>query len=248
MFILQICSKLVELNANFNQLDSWLPVLGWKLTKLRKLELHFNNLVGLPESFGHMKALKHLDLRNNRLRSLPSSIGMLSQLETLDLSRNFNNLCTLPDSIGELLCLSVLDLSFNQIRELPASLGTLTNLKQLMLDQNPLVVPPKRVIEHSQEAVLAYLLELHQNGPKPRQSTTAQTSRKLSPPGRSPTACLMIPASPRHEHTGGWVPVRPGTTWIRSFFGQFMCGGAGKALMGGNIMRWQEYHSDDEDR
>jgi Leucine-rich repeat (LRR) protein len=242
-----ICSKLVELNANFNQLDSWLPVLGWKLTKLRKLELHFNNLVGLPESFGHMKALKHLDLRNNHLRSLPSSIGMLTQLETMDLSRNFNNLCTLPDSIGELLSLSVLDLSFNQIRELPASLGKLKGLKKLMLDQNPLVVPPKRVIEHSQEAVLAYLLDIYQNGPKPKQSTALQTGRKLSPPGRSPAACLMIPASPRHEHAGGWVPVRPGSTWMRSFFGQFMCGGVGN-VMGGNTMRWQEYHSDDEDR
>ncbi|KAG0559094.1 hypothetical protein KC19_10G078800 [Ceratodon purpureus] len=241
------CSKLVELNANFNKLENFLPVLGWKLTKLQKLELHFNNLVGLPESFGHLKALKHLDLRNNHLRSLPSSVGMLSQLETLDLSRNFNNLCTLPDSIGDLLSLSVLDLSFNQIRELPASLGCLKNLKKLMLDQNPLVVPPKRVIEHSQEAVLAYLLDIHQNGPKPGHSTTSQTGRKLSPPGRSPAACLMIPASPRHEHAGGWVPVRPGSTWMRSFFGQFVCGGAGN-IIGGNTMRWQEYHSDDEDR
>ena len=244
---LVVCSELVELNANFNQLDSWHPVLGWKLTELRQLELQFNNLVGLPESFGHLKALKHLDLRNNHLRSLPSSIGMLCELELLDLSRNFNNLGTLPDSIGDLVSLSVLDLSFNQIRELPASLGNLKSLKKLVLDQNPLIVPPKRVIEHSQEAVLAYLLDLYQNGAKPKQSNSVQSGRKLSPPGLSRGACLMIPASPRHEHAGGWVPIRPGSTWMRSFFGQFMCGGAGN-LMGGNTMRWQEYHSDDEDR
>lgn len=211
---------------------------------LRKLELHFNNLVGLPESVGHMKALKYLDLRNNRLRSLPSTIGMLSLLETLDVSRNFNNLCTLPESLGNLVSLTILDLSFNQIRELPASLGQLQNLKKLILDQNPLVVPPKRVVEHSQEAVLAYLLELFQNGPSKQIGTPG---RNFSPPRRSP-ACLMIPPSPRHDHAGGWVPVRAGNTWMRSFLGQFMCGGGSCNAMGSNTLRWQEYHSDDEDR
>lgn len=241
---LSSCSELVELNANFNQLETWMPVFGWKLVKLRKLEFQFNNLVGLPESFGHLKELKHLDLRNNHLRGLPLSIGSLSHLETLDLSRNFSNLCTLPDTIGNLASLLTLDLSFNQIRELPPALGKLKNLKNLMLDQNPLVVPPKRVIEHSQEAVLAYLLDLLENGVESKQSAVGQIRKKVSPrsPGRASVACLMIPGNPRHDHAGGWVPVRPGNTWMRSFLGQFMCGG----LMGGNTLRWQEHHSDDD--
>lgn len=231
------CSKLSELNANFNQLESWQPIFGWKLKNLRKLELHFNNLVGLAESVGHLTALQHLDLRNNRLCSLPSTIGMLKQLETLDVSRNFNNLCSLPASLGELVSLSVLDLSFNQIRELPASLGQLQNLKSLMLDQNPLVVPPKRVVEHSQKAVLSYLLELHQNGPVP-------VAKKLNN-GSSAACLMMIPPSPRHEHAGGWVPVRPGNnTWMRTFLAQFACG---NGITTGKTMRWQAYNSDDED-
>lgn len=236
------CSKLEELNANFNQLESWPAVLGWKLKSLRKLELHFNNLIGLPDSVGHMKALQHLDLRNNRLCSLPTTIGLLTHLEFLDVSRNFNNLCSLPDSLGDLSALTVLDLSFNQIRELPASLGQVRSLERLLLEQNPLVVPPKRVVEHSQEAVLAFLRNLFENG-------GPATPKATSSPRKTTSACLMIPASPRHEHAGGWVPVRPGNTWMRSLLGQFVCGGGSCNVMGpGKTMRWQAYHSDDDDR
>lgn len=239
------CSKMLELNAHFNQLEIWLPVFGWKLAMLRKLELQFNNLVTLPESFGYLSGLEHLDLSNNRLCCLPTSVGLLSHLKTLDLSRNFNNLCNLPHSLGNLTCLSTLDLCFNQIRVLPSSLGKLQNLKNLVLDQNPLTVPPKQVIEHSQEAVMAYLLDLYENGAKIKQSNTRQKGNKLSTrsPVRSSPACLMIPASPRYDHAGGWVPVRAGNTRMRTFLGQWMCWRG----MGGSSMRWQEYNSDDEE-
>jgi len=102
VLIVVACSKLEDLNANFNQLESWPPVFGWKLKRLRKLQLHFNNLVGLPDSIGQMRALQHLDLRNNRLCSLPSTLRLRSQLETLDVSRNFNNLFSLPGSIKKI--------------------------------------------------------------------------------------------------------------------------------------------------
>lgn len=158
------CSKLVELSATFNQLET-LPVnFGPRLHHLRKLYLQLNNLVGLPPSIGELQSLQLLDLHSNKLTNLPSTLGRLTALETLDVSRNFNTLCVLPDALGDLVSLTFLDVSFNQIRELPSSLGKLKSLKRLKLDQNPLVVPPKNVVQHSHEAIMAYLLDRLENG------------------------------------------------------------------------------------
>lgn len=158
------CSKLVELSATFNQLETLPTNFGPRLHHLRKLYLQLNNLVGLPPSIGELRSLQLLDLHSNKLTSLPSTLGRLTALETLDVSRNFNTLCILPDALGDLASLTFLDVSFNQIRELPSSLGKLKSLKRLKLDQNPLVVPPKNVIEHSHEAIMAYLLDRLENG------------------------------------------------------------------------------------
>jgi Leucine-rich repeat (LRR) protein len=55
--------------------------------------------------------------------------------------------------------LGSLDLSYNQLRELPDSVGGLGRLRALKLHHNPLIIPPKKVVEHSTEAVLEYMRE-----------------------------------------------------------------------------------------
>jgi hypothetical protein len=82
-------------------------------------------------------------------------------LEKLDLSSNFSDFGPggLPQSIGDLSRLGSLDLSYNQLKELPDSVGSLYQLQVLKLHNNPLIVPLKKVVEHSTDAVLEYMRE-----------------------------------------------------------------------------------------
>ncbi|EFJ06590.1 hypothetical protein SELMODRAFT_110183 [Selaginella moellendorffii] len=155
---LALCFSLVELNASFNQLEKLPPNIG-SLFNLEKLSLQLNKLSMLPASIGDLTSLKVLEIHFNKLVALPSSIGNLKDLEVLNCSSNFNSLTTVPSSLGDLYCLRELDLSYNQIRELPLSFGRLQKLRKLKLDQNPLVVPPPEVVDHSLEAVLEYMAE-----------------------------------------------------------------------------------------
>ncbi len=232
------CSNLLELSANFNQLEVWPTSFGSKLLKLEKLCLQLNNLMGLPESIGELGSLRILDLHFNKLRSLPPTIGKLLKLEALNVSSNFNNLTSLPHEIGELISLTHLDLSFNQIRELPPSLAKLKMLKTLKLDQNPLMSPPMDVVEHSHEAVVGYLDHL-----------SSDLETKMTTCGGIKVSCLNIPSSPRRDNIGGWVPVRGGGSWMNSLLSHLICGNINGMHNGssmGKLMRWQGYHSDDD--
>nr|GMD86418.1 plant intracellular Ras-group-related LRR protein 9-like [Ipomoea batatas]GME12581.1 plant intracellular Ras-group-related LRR protein 9-like [Ipomoea batatas] len=153
------CRSLVELDASFNQL-AYLPTnIGYELVNLKKLSIFLNKLRSLPTSVGEMRSLRVLDVHFNELRGLPHSIGKLSHLEILNLSSNFSDLTELPDSLGDLSNLKEIDLSNNQIRELPHSVSRLDNLTKLNVDQNPLVIPPKEVVNEGIQAVKAYLVK-----------------------------------------------------------------------------------------
>ncbi|KAG5050761.1 hypothetical protein JHK87_002959 [Glycine soja] len=66
-----------------------------------------------------MKSLRHLDVHFNELHGLPQSIGKLTNLEYLNVSSNFSDMTELPETLGDLVNLRELDLSNNQIRALP---------------------------------------------------------------------------------------------------------------------------------
>lgn len=89
---------------------------------------------------------------------------------------------------------------------------------------------------------MAYLADRFENGSVVEDVNTAQTERKVASRG---TNCLMIPMSPRHEHPGGWVPVRPGNRWMSNLLAPFVCGSMSNVL-GGTTLKWQEHHSDDD--
>ncbi|XP_019153190.1 PREDICTED: plant intracellular Ras-group-related LRR protein 9-like [Ipomoea nil] len=173
------CRSLVELNVSFNKL-SYLPMkMGCELVNLRRLSLPFNKLWSLPTSIGEMKSLSILDVHFNELHGIPLSIGKLTNLEILNLSSNFNDFTHLPDTIGDLINLKELDLSNNQIYELPVTFARLDNLIVLKIDQNPIVVPPKEVVDEGVGAVKAFLVkkQLGMIMPEERRSMLEQKDR-----------------------------------------------------------------------
>ncbi|XP_076902242.1 plant intracellular Ras-group-related LRR protein 9-like [Bidens hawaiensis] len=153
------CRSLVELDASFNKL-TYLPTkIGHQLVRLKKLSIPLNKVRNLPTSIGEMISLQYLDAHFNELRGLPNSIGKLSNLEVLNLASNFSDLRELPDTIGDMTSLRELDVSNNQLQELPLTFGRLDKLTKLNVDQNPLVVPPKDVVEDGIQAIKVYMAQ-----------------------------------------------------------------------------------------
>lgn len=151
------CRSLVELDVSFNKL-AYLPTnIGYELVNLRRLSVQLNKIRSLPTSIGDMRSLCVLDAHFNELRVLPLAIGRLTNLEILNLSSNFTDLTELPETIGDLTNLKELDLSNNQIRALPDTFGRLDNLTKLNLESNPLVIPPKEVVNLGVEAVKVFM-------------------------------------------------------------------------------------------
>ncbi|XP_023756313.1 plant intracellular Ras-group-related LRR protein 1 [Lactuca sativa] len=153
------CRSLEEFDGSFNKL-TYLPTkMGYELLKLKKLAIALNKVRNFPTSIGDMKSLRYLDAHFNELRGLPDSIGKLSNLEVLNLGSNFSDLQELPDTIGDLTSLRELDVSNNQLQELPLTFGRLDKLIKLNVEQNPLVVPPKEVVQKGIQAVKVYMAQ-----------------------------------------------------------------------------------------
>jgi hypothetical protein len=104
-----------------------------------------------------MKSLRYLDVHFNELHGLPQSIGKLTNLEYLNIGSNFNDMTQLPETIGGLINLKELDLSNNQIRALPYAFCKLEKLTKLNLDQNPIIVPPVEVVNQGVEATKEFM-------------------------------------------------------------------------------------------
>lgn len=152
-----ITRSLRSLDASYNKL-TYIPTnIGFELVNLERLSIHLNKIRSLPTSIGEMKSLRFLDAHFNELNGLPNSIGKLTNLEIMNLSSNFSDLTELPESICDLICLRELDVSNNQIHQLPNTFGRLMNLSKLNVEQNPLVVPPKEVLDQGVVAVKAYM-------------------------------------------------------------------------------------------
>uniref|UniRef100_A0A0R3RQ16 B3_4 domain-containing protein n=1 Tax=Elaeophora elaphi TaxID=1147741 RepID=A0A0R3RQ16_9BILA len=104
-----------------------------KASKLKKLILHSNALVHIPENIGDLKELQFLDLSINKLDRLPAAIGSLPHLSTLLLAHN--KISLLPDMLG-LVSLQHLDVSHNQLTEFPTSFPSQSKLHTLILNSN----------------------------------------------------------------------------------------------------------------
>ena len=57
-------------------------------TKLRILDVHNNELTGIPAEIGQLPAIEKLDFSNNRITDLPNEIFKLGHLDELNLTGN----------------------------------------------------------------------------------------------------------------------------------------------------------------
>lgn len=109
------------------------PMSVFSRTDIEVLNLSNNALSGaLPAEVRHLSRLKILNLSYNNFTSVPAEVGQLSNLEVLDLS--YNNLTGLPYELGNLSNLKLLDLTGNDYTEadleiIRASLPSTTVIK-----------------------------------------------------------------------------------------------------------------------
>ena len=126
-------------------LNGSIPQQIGTLTRLRELDLGFNNLTGeLPLSLANLSQLEYLALSNNRLHgSIPPEFGKMTNLIVLYLG--YNNLTgVIPSSLGNLTNLTYLSLQSNHIGGfIPPEFGKMKNLIVLYLGYNNLtgVIP-----------------------------------------------------------------------------------------------------------
>jgi Leucine-rich repeat (LRR) protein len=134
--------SLKDLNISYNRLTTLQESFG-NLKNLQTLYLGGNQLTTLPESFGHLKALQNLYSGENQLRTLPESFGSLRALQTLNLGGN--QITMLPESFGGLISLRELYLGVNQLSTLPECVGQLKSLKILWVFNNQLTGLPESI-------------------------------------------------------------------------------------------------------
>lgn len=153
------CTSLKELRADYNRLKA-LPEAVGRIESLEILTLRYNNLRQLPTTMASLCSLRQLDVSFNELEAIPESLCFATTLVKMDVSNNFADLQALPRSIGNLEMLEELMSNNNQIRALPDSFGMLTRLRVLNVEGNPLVVPPRDVIEKGAQAVVRYMADV----------------------------------------------------------------------------------------
>lgn len=169
------CTSLKELHADYNRLKA-LPEAVGRIQSLEILTVRYNNIKQLPTTMASLSCLKQLDVSFNEIESIPESLCFVTTLVKLDISNNFADLQSLPRSIGNLEQLEELLCHNNQIRVLPDSFGMLNSLSVLKLEGNPLVMPPRDVIEKGAQAVVHYMADL--GAPK---DTKPQPAKKKKP-------------------------------------------------------------------
>ncbi|KAK6127570.1 hypothetical protein DH2020_038688 [Rehmannia glutinosa] len=170
------CTSLKELHADYNRLKA-LPEAVGRIESLEILTVRYNNIKQLPTTMASLSSLRQLDVSFNELESIPESLCFATTLVKMDVSNNFADLQSLPRSIGNLEMLEELMSNNNQIRVLPDSFGLLTRLRVLNVEGNPLVVPPRDIVEKGAQAVVRYMADLvAQRDVKQRQPTKQKKS------------------------------------------------------------------------
>jgi hypothetical protein len=173
----------VEIDASFNNLVSLPANIGYGLVNLERLSVQLNKIRLLPPSICEMKSLRFLDVHFNMLRGLPRAIGRLTNLEVLNLSSNFSDLEELPEEIGDLINLRELDLSNNQIRALPDRFARLENLTKLDLNENPLLVPPKEIVNKGVQAIREFMAKRWLDMVEEKQTNMVEANQQAAQSG-----------------------------------------------------------------
>lgn len=129
------------LNLGYNFIHGRIPDNIWKLTNLKELYLHFNQLDGkISPKIGNLTKLRRMQLDHNHLTgAIPETIGNLKDLEWLclhvnnldsDWKREIHRLIELKKPISKLPA--------RYQTPLPVSLGSLNKLEKFMIYNNQL--------------------------------------------------------------------------------------------------------------
>lgn len=131
-------TPLRDLKLGGNLLWGTLEPCFSRLTNLEILDLHGNNLQGLPPIFGELNRLRILNLAENNFESLPFDV--LSRLPLTELNARKNKLTgvLVQDDVEMLPVLQNLDVSSNQLTSITHSSCSLAMpaLTQLCLSMN----------------------------------------------------------------------------------------------------------------
>lgn len=136
------------------------------LPHLVYLDLSYNRISSLPDSFGYLFHLRTLLLNNNRLQELPASFCLLLRIEKVDLSHN--RLSHLPDEIGHMENLQSINVSYNELDSLPTSLGKSESLDLILALFNNCKTPPQQVCNQGSHAILSHFRK--ENPKKPERN------------------------------------------------------------------------------
>ncbi len=137
----------------------------------KTLNLSLYNLKELPKELFELKQLSKLDISHNQISDI-SLLGKLSQLQSLNLS--YNQISDIS-TIHELKQLSVLNLNNNQVTDISPleylfEKKLLANNTGIFLPQgiyfsgNPIIVPPKEILQRGHKSTLNYFKEIKKQG------------------------------------------------------------------------------------
>jgi Leucine-rich repeat (LRR) protein len=121
-----------------NNLIGALPASISRLQSLYRLYLDNNKLTTLPD-MGTMPALWDLNLSYNEITDLPESFGNL--VKVYDLYLGYNQITQLPASFEKLTSVRLLALSGNLLTTVPSSFCFMSGLKELTLTGNRISNP-----------------------------------------------------------------------------------------------------------
>ncbi|MCO5553603.1 hypothetical protein L7F22_007128 [Adiantum nelumboides] len=161
---LQVCTNMASLNLTNNQFSSKVPDFLGKLTKIGKLHIGNNNLVGsLPDNVisNLCSTLVNLDMAGNNLTgALPTSLATCTKLQVLNLANNKLNGDLPNEVISGLQAMEVLRLDFNAFTgSIEATLMNCSKLRILDLSANFLTGNiPEEMCPPSNSYVLEQLL------------------------------------------------------------------------------------------
>ncbi|WJX88287.1 Plant intracellular Ras-group-related LRR protein 4 [Trifolium repens] len=153
------CGSLKDFCADYNRLKALPEAIG-QIKSLEILSVRYNNIKQLPTTMSNMINLKELNVSFNELEFVPESLCFATKIVKMNVGNNFADMRSLPRSIGNLEMLEELDISNNQIHILPDSFRMLTHLQILRVEENPLEVPPRHIVEKGAQAVVQYMAEL----------------------------------------------------------------------------------------
>lgn len=136
---LSVISHLISRLFNLSKLDfshnkiNCLPITISALYKLKELRLSCNRITTLP--IHNCTKIRLLDLGYNNLSEIPDSVFLLKNLDYLNLSNN--KLSWIPSKITKLAKLESLDLNRNDIKKLPKNMIYMTHLENMTLTEEP---------------------------------------------------------------------------------------------------------------